>query len=238
MPSPQKQSSIHAAHVEHGAVMAHKDGWAMTERYADLNDEVGRVQQGVGLIDRSDIIKIDLKSSTLQTWIKQTFDADIKAQEACRGITADGTVRICCSMRVDWGLMIVPTPHTAERVDTLMEQTHGELHVTDVSSVYTALQLVGPRCLDVLQKLTSLDLRPSLLSNLTCKQGTIAKVPGLMLRDDLAAYPSYWIFITREYGEFVWETICDVGKACDLIPMGSETYRCLTTKNSNYGDPS
>jgi heterotetrameric sarcosine oxidase gamma subunit len=141
-------------------------------------------------------------------------------------------------MRVDWGLMIVPTPHTAERVDTLMEQTHGELHVTDVSSVYTALQLVGPRCLDVLQKLTSLDLRPSLLSNLTCKQGTIAKVPGLMLRDDLAAYPSYWIFITREYGEFVWETICDVGKACDLIPMGSETYRCLTTKNSNYGDPS
>jgi glycine cleavage system aminomethyltransferase T len=51
----------------------------------------------------------------------------------------------------------------------------------------------------------------------------------LMLRDDLAAYPSYWIFITREYGEFVWETICDVGKACDLIPIGYETYRYLTT---------
>ena len=229
MPSPQKQSSVHAAHVEHGAVMAHKAGWVMPERYADLNDEASRVQQGVGLIDRSDIIKIDVKGSALQTWVKQTFDADITAQEACRGITDDGTVRICCLMRVDWGLMIVPTPHTAERVDTLMEHAPRALHMTDVSSVYTALQLIGPRCLDVLQKLTSLDLRPSLFSNLTCKQGTIAKVPGLMLRDDLAAYPSYWIFITREYGEFVWETICDVGKACDLIPIGYETYRYLTT---------
>jgi len=229
MPSPQKQSSVHAAHVERGAVMAHKDGWVMPERYADLNDEVIRVQQGVGLIDRSDIIKIDVKGSALQTWVKQTFDVDIKAQEACRGITDDGTVRICCLMRVDWGLMIDPTPHKAERVDTLMEHAPGELHMTDVSSVYTALQLIGPRCLDVLQKLTSLDLRPSLFSNLTCKQGTIAKVPGLMLRDDLAVYPSYWIFITREYGEFVWETICDVGKACDLIPIGYETYRYLTT---------
>ena len=229
MPSPQKQSSVHAAHVEHGAVMAHKDGWVMPERYADLNNEASRVKQGVGLIDRSDIIKIDVKGSALQTWVKQTFDADIKAQEACRGITADGTVRICCSMRVDWGLMIVPTPHTAERVDTLMEQAPRALHMTDVSSVYTTLQLIGPRCLDVLQKLTSLDLRPSLFSNFTCKQGTIAKVPGLMLRGDLAAYPSYWIFITREYGEFVWETICDVGKACDLIPIGYETYRYLTT---------
>ena len=118
MPSPQKQSSVHAAHVEHGAVMAHKDGWFMPERYADLNNEASRVKQGVGLIDRSDIIKIDVKGSALQTWVKQTFDADIKAQEACRGITDDGTVRICCLMRVDWGLMIVPTPHTAERVDT------------------------------------------------------------------------------------------------------------------------
>jgi len=229
MPSTQKQSSVHAVHVERGAVMAYKDGWAMPERYADLNDEVSRVQQGVGLIDRSDIIKIDVKGSTLQTWVKQTFDADIKEQEACRGITDDGTGRICCLMRVDWGLMIDPTPHKAERVDTLMEHAPDELHMTDVSSVYTALQLIGPRCLDVLQKLTSLDLRPSLFSNLTCKQGTIAKVPALMLRDDLAAYPSYWIFITREYGEYVWETICEVGKTCDLIPIGYETYRYLTT---------
>ena len=228
MPSSQKQSSVHAAHVEHGAVLEHEDGWAMPGRYANLSDEAGRVQHGVGLIDRSDTIKIDLKGSALQAWVKQTFAADIKSQEACRGIADDGTVSICCLMRMDWGLIVVPSHHTAERVDTLMEQAHGGLHMTDVSSVYTALQLIGPRCLDVLQKLTSLDLRPAHFSNLTCKQGTIAKVPGLMLRDDLADRPSYWIFITREYGEFVWETICQVGKTCDLTPIGYETYRSLT----------
>ena len=103
-----------------------------------------------------------------------------------------------------------------------------ELHVTDMTSVYAAMQLIGPRSLSVLHKLTSLDLRPSRFPTLACIQGSVAKIPALLFRDDIADLPAYWLVITRDYGEFVWKTVCHAGEEYGLLPFGYEAHRRLT----------
>lgn len=97
----------------------------------------------------------------------------------------------------------------------------------DVTSVYAALRLAGPKTRDVLGKLTSLNLRDAALPNLGCAQASLAHVPGIFLREDVGPIPAFYLLITRDYAESVWEAILHAGHEFDLCPTGLEALQSL-----------
>ena len=56
--------------------------------------------------------------------------------------------------------------------------------VTDVSSVYSAVALAGPKAREVLQKLTTLDVRDSAMPVGAARQTRLAHVNATILRDE------------------------------------------------------
>jgi len=97
----------------------------------------------------------------------------------------------------------------------------------DVTSVYAALRLAGPRTGDVLSKLTSLNLADTSLPNLSCAQASLAHAPGIFLREDIGPIPAFHLLVTRDYAESVWEAILHAGHEFHICPSGLDALRSL-----------
>jgi glycine cleavage system aminomethyltransferase T len=97
----------------------------------------------------------------------------------------------------------------------------------DVTSVYAALHLVGPRAREVLGKLTSLNLSDAALPDKRCAQASLAHVPAIFLREDIGPLPAFYLLITRDYAESGWEAILHAGHEFNLCPSGLESLRAL-----------
>jgi glycine cleavage system aminomethyltransferase T len=78
--------------------------------------------------------------------------------------------------------------------------------VTDITSVYSAILLAGPDSRDVLQKLTTLDVRDSALPEGAARQTRLAHVNATILRNQ-----GFLILNTRDVAEHVWETLLHAG---------------------------
>jgi heterotetrameric sarcosine oxidase gamma subunit len=101
------------------------------------------------------------------------------------------------------------------------------VYVTDVTSVYAQFLLAGPRCREVLSKLTSLNLSEGSLPNLTSGQSSLAHVHAIVLRKDIDRIPAYHLLVSREYGESVWDSLLHAGHEFYLSPFGLQAQQML-----------
>jgi glycine cleavage system aminomethyltransferase T len=78
--------------------------------------------------------------------------------------------------------------------------------VTDVTSIYSAILLAGPNSRDVLQKLTTLDVRDSAMPEGAARQTRLAHVNATILRSE-----GFLILNTRDVAEHVWAALLQAG---------------------------
>ena len=132
--------------------------------------------------------------------------------------------------------MLITPPGTAGMVEQLLSASQGSkpdetcVHMTDITSSFTAVQIIGPQGHDLLRKLTALDLSPSAFCNLSCAQGAVAKIHTLVMRADVKTQLAYEIFCRREFGEYMWQTLHDAGQEFGVIPFGMAAARQLQTE--------
>jgi sarcosine oxidase subunit alpha len=108
-----------------------------------------------------------------------------------------------------------------------METTDGCVHLTNLTSALAAVQLVGPYSHELLRKLTALDLSPQRFADLTCAQGSVAKIHALVVRADVRSELAYEVYCGREFGEYLWDTLRDAGEEFGAVPFGVATQRLL-----------
>jgi glycine cleavage system aminomethyltransferase T len=102
-----------------------------------------------------------------------------------------------------------------------------DVYATDVTSVFAALLLAGPRSREVLRKLTSLNVSDTALPEGGCGQASLAHVHATLLRRDLSGVPGFLLLVSREYAESVWEAVLHAGHEAGLQPFGLEALRQL-----------
>ena len=128
---------------------------------------------------------------------------------------------------------LISSPGTAAAVQSHLEAVTQPaaasacVHLTDVTSSFTAVQIAGPRSRDLLRKLTALDLRPAQFPDLSCAQGSLANVHALVIRADIQTHLSYQVYYGREFGEYVWEALLDAGQEFGALPFGMAAQRQL-----------
>jgi heterotetrameric sarcosine oxidase gamma subunit len=226
MTSPLKHSALYDVHAAHRAAFATVADWRVPARYGDPRDEARRVREGVGVIDRSDTGKFEIAGRRLGAWIAQRFgdEGAVAPMQACRVAVDVHAPGLWCRLREDRGMLLI-SPEHATSIHAILALSTGEgVHLTEVTPVYTALQIAGPQSIPLLRKLTPLDLRPARFPPFACAQAMVAKVRALVVRDDLGDLPSFWLLVTRDYGEFVWETLLHTGAGLGIAPFGYEAY--------------
>jgi glycine cleavage system aminomethyltransferase T len=182
--------------------------------FSSPGEEAQAVRHSVGLADLSQIPKFDVRG--------RNFDP---------AFALDGDARTWCQRKGQ--SLVTCMPESRAIVAAQLEHyaagagDSSPVYVSDVTPVYAALLLAGPRSTAVLGKLADLDLSSEALPNLACTQTGIHHVYVLVARQDLPSLPAYLIFTGREYAEWLWETVMHAGHEFGVQPFGSQAHEIL-----------
>jgi glycine cleavage system aminomethyltransferase T len=91
--------------------------------------------------------------------------------------------------------------------------------ITDVTSIYSAILLAGPKSQDVLHKLTTLNVSEAAMPESSARQTRLAHVNATILRSE-----GFLILNTRDVAEHVWEALLHAG----AFPFGMIAQQRLT----------
>jgi aminomethyltransferase len=110
--------------------------------------------------------------------------------------------------------------------------------VEDLSDAYTQLAIQGPRAVDVLQKLTDVDLAP--IRNYWFTLGAVCGLPDRMIaRTGYTGEDGFEIYVPSDVAtsEMVWNAVMDTGKEFGILPcgLGARNTLRLEAKMALYG---
>lgn len=212
-----KQTALFNRHRQHGASWIEHHGWQVPACFVTVEGEAACVRRGAGLADLSWMLKFDLKGYGLKSlpalgnralpWVLAPLHFLLTCDPSDREAVTESLQHFPVAGRA----LSLPPP----------------IYVTEVTSVYAQFMLAGPRCRDILSKLTSLNLSESSLPDLSCGQSSVAHVHTIILREDLGDIPAYHLLVSREYGESVWEFILHAGHEFQLTPFGLQAQQLL-----------
>jgi glycine cleavage system aminomethyltransferase T len=164
-------------HQRSGASLIEHYGWQVPARFTAAEEESSRVRGAAGLADLSWVLKFDLKGFGLKS-------APTLPLGAHRWALAPLHVLITCDPSARQAVMESLQALQAAGSDLSLPPP---VYITDVTSVYAQFLLAGPRCRDILCKLTSLNLSESSLPDLSCGQASLAHVRAIILRKDVSS---------------------------------------------------
>ena len=243
-----RRSALHAFHLSAGASMAENNGWQCPDSYGSVDAEVQAVREQVGPSDISPLSKLDIQGNDAFASLVQGLSLGLSPEPPPIGTVVRVSPQalhidpdtsglpggLLCSLAKNHARLI-SSPGTASAVQSRLEAVTQPaaasacIHLTDVTSSFTAMQVAGPRSPDLLRKLTALDLRPAQFSDLSCAQGSLANVHTLIIRADMQTHLSYQVYCGREFGEYLWEALLDAGQEFGGVPFGLAAQRQLHT---------
>ena len=217
---PIKRTALHRTSLALGATMTDFEGWQTAAQYRSPDEEQQHVRRGVGLADTSWLGKLEVRGSSLDEPTWEITGSNVWS-------LARGDRLVTCAPRD------TPAIRQAllDRVDRASVDSAVSspscLHITDVTSVYAALLLAGPKSRDVLQRLTALDVSDPVLPDRSCARSGLAHVRATVLRLDIGQTLAYRLLVGWEYGAYVWSAVMHAGEACGIVPFGLDALHRL-----------
>jgi glycine cleavage system aminomethyltransferase T len=191
----ERQSGLHRCHLVGGADMKAFFGWELPAWYTDPSTELSQVRSSAGISDASYLSKLDLRGLKVHGMLEE-FRAPArlwKLTSAHALVTSP-----------------LPIPFAASSL------------VTDVTSLYSAVLLAGPKSRQVLEKFTTLNVSDAAMPEGAARQTRLAHVNALILRSQ-----GFLILISRDVAEHVWEALLHAG-ACPFGLVAQRQWMALT----------
>jgi glycine cleavage system aminomethyltransferase T len=201
-----RQTPLYHKLEQSGASLVEHHGWRVPAYFTFAQKEAENLTNHAALSDVSWMVKLDLKGYGLKT--------PLRLKDAREWYLGREHYLATCLPDAEQSVL-----EQIQAVSAPQDlQLPPPVYVTAVTSVYAQFLLAGPQSRNVLRKLTSLNA--ATLENLGCGQASVAHVPGIILREDLAEIPAYHLLVSREYGESVWDAILHAGHEFHLAPCG------------------
>jgi heterotetrameric sarcosine oxidase gamma subunit len=117
------------------------------------------------------------------------------------------------------------------------EGSSAPVSVTEVSTVFAALTVVGPAAREVFARFCALDLRPEVTPVTALRPGSVARQPGIVLRE---APHRYLMLFGWAVGEYVWTVVADAashlgGRAAGVSALDPLAEPMLETAGEGSG---
>ena len=236
---PVQVSSIHDWHLDRGASMMVAGLWLRPEHYGDATAEVNNVRNRVGLIDVSPLGKFQLTGPGAPDLLERLYinqwrnlrKGRVRYGVMCNdeGVVLDDGV---CA-RVDNDTWYLSTTSTGAGTAFqwiqwwLQSGWGGNVHLTDMTEIYSAFNLAGPHSREVLQKLTKRDLGNKAFPYMRIRRTRVAGVSCRVWRIGFTGELSYEIHVPSSAGLHVWEALMEAGGEFGIAPFGVEAQRVL-----------
>lgn len=205
-------------------------GWDMPVEYSGITTEHLAVRTGVGLFDVSHMGDIQLRGPQSLNAVQQFSMNDASKLQIGQAhysamLYPQGTFvdDIIVHKLSDNDYLVVINAGTREKDHQWIRQQAQpfKCHVSDYSDMYTQLAIQGPKAVDVLQKLTDLNL--SEIKNYWFKWGKVCGLYNVMVaRTGYTGEDGFEIYIPSDEttSARVWNEILEAGKEFGILPCG------------------
>ncbi len=209
-----------------GAHMVPFGGWEMPLEYSGIVSEHMAVRTGVGLFDVSHMGEIEIDGKDALRLVQKITcnDASLLAlnQAQYSGLMNDrgGLVDdlLVHKFAEDHYLLCVNASRSDADFDWILSQNDTGAQVRNTSEYYSQLALQGPRSREVLQPITTADLKHLKYYRFT--RGKIHGVECIISRTGYTGEDGFEIYLTVEQTEKIWNELLDTGEAAGILPCG------------------
>jgi sarcosine oxidase gamma subunit len=113
-----------------------------------------------------------------------------------------------CPVTRERTLAICPAAETA----ALRRRLEETAAVVEVTTAYAALAISGPLAREVFARFCAIDLRPAVMPVGAFRPGSVARTPGMVLRE---AEDRYLMLFGAALGEYMWTVVTDAAEGAD-----------------------
>ena len=224
------KTSLNATHRQLGAKMVDFGGWDMPVEYSGLIAEHMAVRTRVGLFDVSHMGEIQLRGPEALDAVQ--FVSMNDASKLSEGqahysalLTELGTfvddILVHKFSPNDYLLVVNAGTRPKDYAWIKQHAQRFHCHVSDYSAHYSQLAIQGPQALDLLKKLTSVELEK--IKNYWFVWGSICGIHNVLIsRTGYTGEDGFEIYIPSDEATTarVWNEILEAGREFDILPCG------------------
>jgi heterotetrameric sarcosine oxidase gamma subunit len=219
---PPARSPLHERARQAGARFVVRQGWEVAASYGPVAAEIAACQASAGITDRTHIGKLELQAPTdaLGAFVARQTDAPFTL-----GLARDDGGAWWCPLAGDRALVLAhraPIGELRERIEDDLTAEGGA--VVDVTAGFAAIGLVGPRARDVLARVTAIDVRPQSFPESGFRPGSVARVPGMLLREH---GDRMVVLCGSAHAEYLWLALSDAGRPLGAAHVGADALERL-----------
>ena len=248
---PERHQPCHAEHVAVGAHFEDIGGWRRplyygtpAERDQCVEQEVRAVRTAAGLFDASPLGKVEVSGSDAREFLGRLCVNDMTSMSPGRvryvvllrdnGVVMDDGTVTCVGPEE---FLVTTTSGNSERAYLWMrewaecEWPRLRVLITPVTTAWGTMTLAGPRCRDILTRVTTgVDLGKESFPHMSFRQGIVAGVPARIHRISFTGELSYEISVPADQAVTLWRALQAVGASDGIRPYGIDALDALRTE--------
>jgi glycine cleavage system aminomethyltransferase T len=206
---PALRSPIEWTLRDEGANFTERAGWRVATDYGNPGAEVAACRDSVGVADVSHLGKLELQA-------EPGVAASIVAELTGGGALAPGRAKLhedvwWCPMTMGRVLTVTPPERTAEVRDRLetAASTAPFASVIEMTAAYGSNALVGPLARETFARTMALDLRPDHFAEGDFAPVSVARTPGMVLRQEGDLFLHLF---GAGFAHYVWTVFVDAAR--------------------------
>ncbi len=222
-----KNTALSHIHEKLGAKMVPFAGYNMPVQYEGVNIEHQTVREGVGVFDVSHMGEFLIEGEHALALIQRVTSNDASklnvgdAQYSCMP-NADGGIvddLIVYRVKEQTYLLVVNASNIEKDWHWISDHNSYSAEMRNISEAYSLLAIQGPKAIDAMQSLTSVDL-----SSIPFYKFKVADFAGIdhviISATGYTGSGGFEIYCKNEEVEQVWQKVFEAGKPYGIKPIG------------------
>lgn len=239
-----KATPLNAVHRQIGARMVPFGGWDMPVQYSGILEEHRAVRGTAGLFDISHMGEIEFRGPDALAAVQRLVTSDasklaigqVQYAALCyeNGTFVDDLT--VYKLAADHFMFTVNASNIEKDYQWITAHVVGNVEVRNISDQTALLALQGPKALEILRKLTPVDL--SQIRYYWFQRGNVLDADALISRTGYTGEDGFEIYLVPDKAEPLWRRLLEEGRAFGLLPVGlgaRDTLR-LEAKMALYGN--
>lgn len=223
----EKKIPLNDLHIKLGAKMAPFAGFQMPVRYSGDLEEHICVRQGVGVFDVSHMGEFLLEGEKALDLIQKicTNDASVlepgKVQYSCFTNERGGIIDdlLVYHMARNQYMLVVNAGNIDKDWQWIVKNNTEDVALTDISGSTALFAVQGPKAMEVVQKLTSINLNE--IASYSFIKGEVAGIPDVIISaTGYTGAGGFELYVDKNEALNLWNKLFEAGEYWGIKPIG------------------
>jgi len=241
---PLKQTPLNAVHRQMGAKMVPFGGWDMPVQYRGILDEHKAVRGAAGIFDVSHMGEIEFRGPAALDAVQRLTSNDASrlqvGQVQYSALTTEAGTFVddltVYKFADDHYMVTVNASNIDKDFAWMRDHTKGNVEIRNQSDETALIAVQGPKAVEILQKLTPLDLHA--IKYYWFARGKVVGQDAIVSRTGYTGEDGFEVYLPPQHAAALWNALLEAGKPFGLLPCGlgaRDTLR-LEAKMALYGN--